>query len=128
MKKAFYLIVPAFLLFVACSGDDSSDTVNNSEINQSFIYGTWYPNPDNPVDYASKYFGEDGIYIQDQSNFGLGEGVGQWEWVDDHTIRVTPVSGVANTQPVETEIFKLTADSLVMHSQSYRYSHTPPQD
>ncbi|QEE50167.1 hypothetical protein FUA48_11435 [Flavobacterium alkalisoli] len=125
MKKAFYLIIPAFLLF-ACSSDDSSEAVNDG-INQSFIYGTWYPNPDNPLDYASKYFGEDGVYIQDQSNFGLGQGVGQWEWVDDHTLKVTPVSGIVGGS-VEAQVFKLTADSLVFISSSYRYSHTPPQD
>lgn len=125
MKKAFYLIIPAFLLF-ACSSDDSSETVNDG-INQNFIYGTWYPNPDNPLDYASKYFGEDGVYIQDQSNFGLGQGVGQWEWVDDHTLKVTPVSGIVGGS-VEAQVFKLTADSLVFISSSYRYSHTPPQD
>jgi len=126
MKKPF-LIVAVILFsipFIRCSNDDSS---NNNAYNQANIYGWWYPNANTSIPhYKAYYFGQDGVYKQDQTNYNYGIGVGTWVWQSDSVVKMTPNvnGGIAGGQ-VSGKVFKLTQDSLVFASEYLRLSRNP---
>jgi hypothetical protein len=128
MKKALLLICSLTLFFASCSNDSDSGTSDPNAIDQSKIYGWWYRNANTQtVSYKAYYFGEDGVYKQDQSNFGLGMGVGTWEWTNANTIQMTPNSGggIAGGA-VSGTVFKVSNDSLVFASEELRLSKVEP--
>ena len=123
MKKSFLIIaiVLVSIPFIRCSSDSSS---SSSAINHSDIYGWWYPNANTSIPhYKAYYFGQDGVYKQDQTNFGLGIGLGTYVWESSNVLRMTPNSGggIAGG-PVSGTVFKLTQDSLVFASEELRMS------
>ena len=115
MKKNLLLKFSIFsiLIIQACSSSsDDEPIVNNSiGVNQSLITGWWYRGQNAPI-YKAYYFGSDGEYKQDGSNFGSGMGIGTWSLETSTKIKMTPVSGIAGGT-VYLQLTKLTNDSLV---------------
>ncbi|RZK04417.1 MAG: hypothetical protein EOO46_16610 [Flavobacterium sp.] len=128
MKKQFtFLFLSVSLFFTSCSSDDSGSTAG---IDQSKIHGWWYRNANtSTISYNAYYFGEDGEYIQDQSNLGMGQGVGTWEWTGADEVTITPAAngGIAGGVAVG-KVLLLTNDSLVLHNQDLRLSRNNPAD
>ena len=123
MKKSLLIICVVLLTipFIRCSSDNSSST---NSINHSDIYGWWYPNANTSIPhYKAYYFGQDGVYKQDQTNYGLGIGLGTYVWESSNVVRMTPTSGggIAGGA-VSGTVFKLTHDSLVFASEELRMS------
>jgi len=129
MKKQLAFLFLSISLFTAsCSSDDSNG--GNSGIDQSKIHGWWYRNANtSTVSYKAYYFGEDGEYIQDQSNLGMGQGVGTWEWTGDSEVTITPTeNGGIMGGVVKGEVLLLTNDSLVLVNQDLRLSRNNPEE
>lgn len=124
MKKSIIYLSFVFL-FLSCSSDDGGSLGNNT--NQSLIYGWWFRNPENTNNYKAYYFGEDNTFIQDMTNFMMGQGEGVWSWEEESKIKLEPTSNIAGgTQYID--ILKLTQDSLVakhnLTGAIVRYSRT----
>ncbi|TBX70637.1 hypothetical protein EZL74_02895 [Flavobacterium silvisoli] len=123
MKKSLLIVavVLTTIPFIRCSSSDDSST-NNGAINHEQIYGWWYPNANTSiVHYKAYYFGADGVYKQDQTNFNLGMGTGTWQWIGDSIIKMTPdLNGGIAGGAVTGRVFKLSQDSLVFASQGLR--------
>jgi len=127
-KAALVLFLSVSLFVVSCSSDD--DSSGSAGIQQSKIYGWWYPNANTTsVSYKAYYFGEDGSYIQDQSRFNLGNGLGTYKWTAANKITMTPTPGGGILGGVvEAEVFVLTNDTLVLGSQDLRLSRNNSED
>jgi hypothetical protein len=125
MKKSLLIIAVIVMTipFIRCSSGGSSSN-SDGTINHADIYGWWYPNPNLSIPhYKAYYFGQDGVYKQDQTNFGLGIGLGTWEWQSSNVVKMTPTpnGGIAGG-PVTGTVYKLTTDSLVFASEELRLS------
>jgi hypothetical protein len=128
MKKNLLLLAAILFLTVSCSSDDDNTYYPAPTAPEASINGWWYRNANTAtVSYKAYYFGEDGVFKQDMSNYGAGMGVGTWAWISDDMIKVTPTpgGGIAGGE-MQGEVFKLTNDSLVMFTQQLRLCKTEP--
>jgi hypothetical protein len=124
-QKLLLLAFVASAFMWSCSSDDDS---SSSGIDHSKIYGWWYRNDNTAtISYNAYYFGQDGVYKQDMSNFGLADGIGTWEWTEGDHIQITPTpgGGIAGGQ-VHSAVLMLTNDSLVFHNEQLRLSKNNP--
>lgn len=122
-KPLLLTLVIFNLIFQSCSNSDDNEVVNENQadISQSLINGWWYRGQDAFL-YKGYYFGSDGVYKQDGSNFGIPMGVGNWTWLTSTKVKVTPVSGMVGEGTFD--IVKLTSDSLVTANPTMKLSRT----
>ncbi|HEX8562202.1 MAG TPA: hypothetical protein VF676_04400 [Flavobacterium sp.] len=128
MRKQFLGVVAICAIAMASCSSDDNGTSSAGAVDHSKLTGWWYPNEENGIDYRGRFFGEDGEYKQDQTNYNLGMGIGTYEWVPEgDTLAITPVSGFFGGL-FKLPVHKLTPDSLVISYQGdfYRYSRTEP--
>lgn len=127
MKKNILFLTALLFSMAACSSDDDTYYPLVPTDTEASIHGWWYRNANtSTTSYKAYYFGADGEYKQDMSNWGLGMGTGTWEWIADDRIKVTPTGGGVQGGAMEGEIFKLTQDSLVLFSQQLRLCKNQP--
>ena len=126
-KRLTFLFLSVSLFAASCSSDDGGSSTG---IDKSKIHGWWYKNANtSTISYKAYYFGEDGEYIQDQSNLGMGQGTGTWEWTADDEVTITPAQGGGIMGGVATgKVLLLTNDSLVLYNQDLRLSRNNPAD
>lgn len=111
-NKLFYLfLISSVFVLQSCSNDDDGGSNDQTGVNQSLISGWWYRGEGAPI-YKAYYFGTDGEYKQDGSNFGINMGIGTWSWETETKIKVVPISGIFGGTAY-LELTKLTNDSLV---------------
>ncbi len=128
MKKTILLLAGLAMTAISCnSSDDNAPVVIPVAANPT-IYGWWYRNANTRTDsYKAYYFGEDGVYKQDGSNYGIPMGTGTYTLIGTDSVRIVPnANGGIQGGPAKGKIFKLTADSLVIYSQSLRLSKNNP--
>ena len=94
--------------------DSISHQKNVVEFDKALIHGWWKPGPHNgfPV-YKGYYFGEDGSYIQDQTNHNLGIGTAKWEWSDETKVVISKPYGFSDDGSLK--IRELTQHVLITH-------------
>lgn len=117
----------------SCSSDSSSSSPTPGAVDQTQINGWWYPGEDNFTLYKAYYFGADGEYKQDMTNFlpALGVGLGTWVWQTSTSLKMTPIEGSTIAGGAQViEVTKLTQDSLVATASGGtvrlgRINHTP---
>lgn len=118
IKTILFLFAIAFSA-VSCNEDNTPQTTLKT-IEREQIFGWWYPTTDNDgARSKAYYFGEDGQYQQDMTNFGLTIGTGTWEWVaETNTIKMTPTAGGGINGGVQNfEVLELTADDFLLTMQ-----------
>ena len=124
MKKIILAVsIITIVLLSSCSTNSSNPPAATTQqgVTQSLITGWWYRGANAPI-YKAYYFGADGTYKQDGSNFGLGMGIGTWSWETATKIKVVAVSGMVGGGYLEFS--KLTQDSLVSISPNLKLSRT----
>lgn len=128
MKKQLLLFASILLMTASCSSDDDNTYYPPPTTAEASIHGWWYRNANTATaSYKAYYFGEDGVFKQDMTNWGAGIGEGTWEWTGENQITMTPTPGGGIMGgPMEGEVFMLTNDSLVMFTQQLRLCRVDP--